>query len=98
MLRILSAAVLSAVLATAARADPPDHDAVRRAVANGEIRPLTEILEQVRDRLPGEIVGVEIEHKHGRWLYEFRALDRGGRLFDVYVNGRSGEIERIKEK
>ena len=33
-----------------------------------------------------------------RWRYEFRVVDGQGRLFEVYVNARSGEIERIKEK
>ena len=37
-------------------------------------RPLTCI-----DKLPGEIVGTEIERKKGRWMYEFRVVDdRGG--------------------
>jgi uncharacterized membrane protein YkoI len=94
------AACLAAALlvASAARADVRDHDAVRRAVQSGEIRPLTEILAAIRGKLPGEVVGVEVEQKNGRWLYEFRALDRAGRLFEVYVDARSGEIERIKEK
>jgi uncharacterized membrane protein YkoI len=82
----------------AALGDPHDHDAVRLAVERGEIRPLAEILTRVRDKLPGQIAGVEIERKAGRWLYEFRVVDRQGRLFEVYVDARTGEIERIKEK
>jgi uncharacterized membrane protein YkoI len=82
----------------AAAADPRDHDTVRHAVERGEVRPLAEILERVRARLPGEIVGVEIERKQGRWLYEFRTVDRNGRLYEVYVDGTSGAIERVKEK
>ena len=75
-----------------------DHDAVRRAVEAGEIRPLMDILNEIRGKLPGEIIGVEIEQKNGRWVYEFRVVDGKGRLFEVYVDARSGEIERIKEK
>ena len=71
-----------------------DHDAVRRAVKAGEIRSLTDILNAIRDKLPGEIVGVEIERKNGRWVYEFRVVDGKGRLFEVHVDARSGEIER----
>jgi uncharacterized membrane protein YkoI len=78
--------------------DPRDHDAVRLAVERGEIRPLAEILTRIRDNLPGQIAGVEIERKAGRWLYEFRVVGRQGRLFEVYVDARTGEIERIKEK
>lgn len=75
-----------------------DHDAVRQAVERGDIRPLAEILAAVRGQLPGDVVGVEIEQKNGRWLYEFRVVDRRGRLFEVYVDARTARIERIKEK
>jgi uncharacterized membrane protein YkoI len=44
------------------------------------------------------VVGVEIEQKKGRWFYEFRVADAKGRLFEVYVDARSGMIDRIKEK
>jgi len=80
------------------RADPRDHDAVRLAVARGEIRPLADILAAVRDKLPGNVAGVEVERRAGRWLYEFRVVDRTGRLFEVYVDAQSAGIERIKEK
>ncbi|MFN3657875.1 MAG: PepSY domain-containing protein [Pseudolabrys sp.] len=93
---LLAGAVLSP--AAPLHAGEPDHDAVRRAVEGGEIRALADILAQVRGKLPGEVAGVEIERKNGRWLYEFRAIDGKGRLFEVYVDARSGEIERIKEK
>ncbi len=78
--------------------DHRDHDAVRQAVERGEIRPLADILAAVRGQLPGEVVGVEVEHKNGHWLYELRVADRSGRLFDVYVDARTARIERIKEK
>ena len=64
----------------------------------GEIHSLADILKALRGKLPGEVAGVEIERKDGRWLYEFRVVDSQGRLFEVYVDARSGEIERIKEK
>ncbi len=95
-------ALLLAVAAPAAgaRADDREHDqdSVRQAVERGEIKPLAEILAAIRDKVPGEIVGVEIEQKRGRWSYEFRVADRKGRLFEVNVNAQSGAIEQIKEK
>jgi len=95
LIGIVSAAALSTVPAFA---ESHDQDAARQAVESGEIRPLADILDAVRGKLPGEIVGVEIESKKGRWLYEFRVLDGRGRLFEVYVDARSGEIDRTKEK
>jgi uncharacterized membrane protein YkoI len=86
------------LLPAAGPAAPRDHDAVRRAVESGDVRPLAEIMARLRDKLPGEVVGVEVERKDGRWMYELRAVDRQGRLFEVYVDGKSGAIERVKEK
>jgi uncharacterized membrane protein YkoI len=96
-------AVTAFVVAMPRSADASEKDEVRRdevlrAVETGQIRSLADILNAVRSKLPGEVAGVEVERKKGRWLYEFRVVDSKGRLFDVYVDARSGEIERIKEK
>jgi uncharacterized membrane protein YkoI len=88
------------VTAGAAHADNArlEQDMTRQAVERGEIRPLADILAAIRNKLPGEVIGVEIERKNGRWLYEFRVSDSKGRLFEVYVDARSGAIDRIKEE
>ncbi len=98
LVAMMVAAWAALLLPAVAAAGSPDHDKVRRAVESGEIRTLSDILSMVRDKLPGEITGVEAEQKKGRWLYEFRVVDSQGRLFDVYVDAKSGEIDRIKEK
>ncbi len=94
---LLAAAASDAV--PPARADEaPDHERARRAVEAGELRPLADILAEVRTRLPGEVVRTEIERRKGRWMYEFRVIDAQGRVFEVYVDGKSAAVERIKEK
>jgi uncharacterized membrane protein YkoI len=95
---LLGIALAALLAAGPAVADPHDLDAVRLAVGRGEIRPLADILAGVRDQLPGDVVGVEVEKKNGSWVYELRTVDGKGRLFDVYVDARDGRIERIKEK
>jgi uncharacterized membrane protein YkoI len=95
MVGLLLAAVPAALASDHVERAPEE---VRRAVQAGEIRSLADILAAVRSKLPGEIVGVEIERKHGRWIYEFRIVDSKGRLYEVYVDARSGNIEKIKEK
>lgn len=99
-LALVAAALVAAVLSPVAARDRDDHrrDEVRRAVEAGEIKSLAEILATVRGQLPGEVAGVDIEGESGRWLYEFRVVDSKGRLFEVYIDARSGEIERVKEK
>jgi uncharacterized membrane protein YkoI len=88
-----------AVFAAQARADDDhDHDVARQAVERGEIKSLAEILQAVRDKLPGEIAGVKIEREGGRLTYEFRVVDARGRLLKVHVDAATGEIGRIREK
>ena len=93
-------ALATATLIAPAMASPHarDHDEARRAVEIGEALTLAEILDIVRDKLPGRIVRVKLERQHDLWVYELRVLDPKGRLFEVYVDARSGEIRRIKEK
>lgn len=82
-----------------ALADPKiSQDEIRAAVRRGEMRPLAEIEEAVRGKLPGEVIKVEIERDDGLWIYEFKVLDSRGRRYDVYVDGRSGEIRETKRK
>lgn len=95
---LVAAALAASVPASARDRDEHSRDEIRRAVDAGEIKSLADILATVRSQLPGEIAGVEIERKDGRWLYEFRVIDSKGQLFDAYVDARSGEIERVKEK
>jgi uncharacterized membrane protein YkoI len=73
-------------------------EAVSEAVRRGEIKPLADVLQTVRPKLPGEIVGVEVEFKDGAWIYEFRAIDAHGRMFDVYVGAATADIIKIEEK
>nr|WP_245333384.1 PepSY domain-containing protein [Bradyrhizobium guangdongense] len=95
---MLAGVLLAPVPAAAGDHDRGAPDAVRRAVEAGEIKSLADILASVRGKLPGEVAGVEIERERGRWIYEFRVVDDKGRLYEAYVDARSGEIERIKEK
>jgi uncharacterized membrane protein YkoI len=92
---IFAAALL---IAAGAPALARDHDEARRAVVAGEIRPLADVLDVVKGKLPGEVVGVKLEREAGAWKYEVRVVDGKGRLFEIHVDARSGEVERTKEK
>lgn len=96
--RSLACLALALSLSGVGHAIADDHDAARAAVERGEIRPLTEVLNDVRGKLPGDIIGVELEQEDGRWLYEFHLIDSKGHLFKAYVDPRNGNIERVKEK
>ncbi len=99
--RVLSALAVAVFLLGAgsgpASADS-DHDAARRAVERGEIRPLNEILTALRERVPGQVVDVELESEDGIWVYEIKVLDPGGRRTKIYVDARTGEILKSKSR
>jgi uncharacterized membrane protein YkoI len=88
------------VLGIAATLQPPvaladrerDYDRARRAVERGEALALAEILTRVRPELGGEVVGVELERKRDRWVYEFKVIDPAGRLWEVYVDAANADI------
>ncbi|MDA9433999.1 peptidase [Bradyrhizobium sp. CCBAU 51627] len=93
--------ILAAALVAASSGAPSlarDHDDARQAVEAGEIRPFADILNVVKEKLPGEVVGVKLEREAGAWMYELRVVDDQGRLFEIHVNAKSGEVERAREK
>lgn len=78
--------------------DSDDHAAAARARAAGEIRPLIEILEHVKVAHPGEVVGVELERKKGRWIYEIKLVAPGGRFLEIYVDAHDKSMLKIEGK
>ena len=100
VLTVLLSALIPIVAAPSlARGDDPENrDEVRRAVEAGEVLPLAKILERVRGKVSGDIAGIEINREDGRWQYEFRVIERSGRVLEVHVDARTGNIERIEEK
>lgn len=99
MVLLAALTLLASPLISHARDDDSERrDAVRRAVEAGEVLPLSQILEKVRVRVPGDITGIEIEREKGRWQYEFRIIDHGGRVLEVHVDAHSGNVEKIEEK
>lgn len=77
--------------------DDHAYDRARRAVDQGEARPIAELLERLKTQVPGEVVGVEFEHEHGKWVYEFKIIDGGGRLLEVYVDAQTGIVLSMEE-
>lgn len=88
---------LALVLAAgaAARADDDgddDHDAARRAREAGDVLPLATLRDGVAAAIGGRIVGIEFEREDGRYVYEFKVLMPDGRLREVEVDARTGDV------
>jgi uncharacterized membrane protein YkoI len=79
--------------ALAQEEDPePDHELARQALQRKEILPLDQVLAAIRDRMPGEIVEIELERENERWIYEVEIIDETGRMRDVLVDAKNAEI------
>ncbi|TSE28671.1 hypothetical protein Tther_01927 [Tepidimonas thermarum] len=77
---------------------PIDHQRARQAMLAGEIRPLSDILQAVQPQLRGELMAIELEQEEGRWLYEFKVLEPGGRIVEWYVDARSAQVIKREVK
>lgn len=70
--------------------------AVRDAVANNEILPLSELKAIVVARFGSNIVDIEIEQEKGLWIYEFKIISTSGRLVEVYLDAETGRILEVE--
>lgn len=75
-----------------------DHDLVRRAVEDGRILPLTDILARAETAYPGQLIEAELEDDHGRPTYEIKMLSNDGRVMKLLYDARTGDILKSKEK
>lgn len=89
---------LMAATASIAGDDARDQALARKALQEGRIKPLSEITEKVKPKLPGNILAVEIDvEDNGRIVYEFDVIDSSGKLMEVDVDAATGEILSIED-
>lgn len=84
--------LVSGTIAWSDGRDDDDHDLAREALENNRARPLVEILAEVEKQIDGEVVGLEFEREHGRYVYELKVVTPQGRLLEVYVDAMTAEI------
>lgn len=96
---LLVLASLAATAAQPARAGHgrKDHEVARAALARHEILPLTRILALAAQKVPGDVLKVELEDDDGRLVYELKVLARDGRLRELKIDARSGALLKIED-
>ena len=94
----LSAFCLAAALAWPLAHADSDHDRARDAVRAGQVLPLKTVLERLEREHPGQVLEVELERKDGRWIYEVKLLQRGGRLVKLEIDAGSGEVLKRRDR
>ena len=89
--RLIAGATLLCAAFAAVPGYGDDHARTRAALQTGEIRPLGEIMAAAKRDTPGEVVEVELEREHGRWIYEVKILTPQGEVRRVDYDARSAE-------
>lgn len=70
-------------------ADSTQQDEARDAVRQGLVRPLEEILTEVRKIIVGDIVEIEFEKDDGRYIYEIEYVAPDGHLMDIKIDAKT---------
>jgi uncharacterized membrane protein YkoI len=90
MYLLLPAVILSLVVIGPCHGD--DYEEAYRLRERREILPLEELLRR-QDLGPGaRILEIEAEFENGRCLYEIEYLDGSGRIREIWMDARTGEI------
>lgn len=71
--------------------DDKDHYQAGQAMAQGRVRPLSEILSAIHAETGGDVVGVKFKSKNGRYIYKLKVVS-GGRLRELSVDAATGQI------
>lgn len=59
---------------------------------------MQEAMQIALQRIPGQILYVDMEMENGTLIYEFFILTQQNRIFEVEVNSRTGRIIKIEEE
>jgi uncharacterized iron-regulated membrane protein len=92
------AVVLAVVLASPPVLADSEQDRARAAVQAGKVLPLKAVLERLEREHPGQVLEVELEQDDGRWIYEIKLLQSGGRLVKLELDAASGAVLQRKER
>ena len=93
----LAGALLTMPVSARADDDARDQEIARQALKEGRIKSLLEITEIVKTKMPGTILGVELEVDDGRLVYDFDIVDPQGKLKEVEVDAATGAILKVED-
>lgn len=74
-----------------------EHEEMRAALQRGEVLPLGKILAIAQEKVPGDVIEVELENKHGALVYEIKVLTQSGRVREVKIDARQGNVIKIED-
>ena len=98
-MRLLTAFLAAAlIVGAAAPASASDHDRARRAVEEGRILPLKQILARAQGAYPGQVIEAELEDEGGMVVYEIKILTTAGRVMKLHYDAATGALLKTKDR
>lgn len=96
VLALVVLAVFSIAPPGGAQADFDDealeHEEARRALEQGLIRPLEEIVAEARKHVQGDLIEVELERENERYIYELEFIQPSGQIVELQLDAKSMAI------
>ncbi len=74
-----------------------DHIQARELSQRGEILPLERISELAKAVRPGKLIDIDLERKRELWIYEVELLDDQGRVWEMKLDARNGELIKLEQ-
>ncbi len=74
-----------------------EQEAIRSAVQRGEILSMPRILTIAQRRVPGSVVKIELDYEPTGITYEVKILTASGRVREVEIDARTGNIIKIED-
>ncbi len=78
------------------RDEAADHERARRALEAGRVLPLSQVLEDLRRRVEGDVIGVELEREDGRFVYELTLIRPSGQIHEAVIDAESGTLLELE--
>jgi uncharacterized membrane protein YkoI len=99
-MRLWMACLMAGLVACgpALASDEGDHDRARRAVEEGRMLPLRDIVARAQAAYPGQVVEAELEDEHGTPIYEIKIVTDGGRVMKLRYDARTGALLTTSER
>jgi len=73
-----------------------DHERARRAVEEGRILPLKDILVKAQQSHPGQVIEAELEDEGGGFIYEIKILSPDGRVMKLLFDAQKGDLLKAR--
>lgn len=75
-----------------------DHETARKALEQKEILPLGQVLAIVEEKIQGDVIEIELERDGPVWIYDIEIIDETGRVRELDLDAKTGEILRDETK